>query len=67
MNKEVVETLLKRAGFEFWGNESWGPGPGNIDWACKYDKEIWEFARLLTEEHKQTLIDNDFADAAEYL
>ena len=51
----------------FWKTESWGPGPNIIDWSSNYDKEIREFVKLLTEEHKQTLIDNGFDDAAEYL
>ena len=66
MNNRILE-LLKEAGFVFWKTESWGPGPDIIDWSSNYDREIREFVKLLTEEHKQTLIDNGFDDAAEYL
>ena len=66
MNDRIIK-LLKEADFVFWENEPWGPGPGHIDWACNYDKEMAEFVRLLTAEHRQTLIDNGFDDAAAYL
>ena len=66
MNDRII-SLLVEAGFVFWQNEPWGPGPGRVDWSSNYDKEIWDFVKLLTEEHKQTLIDNGFDDAAEYL
>ena len=38
--------LCDKAGFILWGNESWGPGPGNIDWATNYDKEISKLVEL---------------------
>ncbi len=66
MNNRILE-LLKEAGFVFWQNEPWGPGPGRVDWSNDYDREIGDFVKLLTAEHKQTLIDNGFDDAAEYL
>ena len=66
MNNRILE-LLKESGFVFWGIENWGPGTGRVDWSSNYDKEIWDFVKLLTAEHKQTLIDNGFDDAAEYL
>jgi hypothetical protein len=61
MNDRITE-LLAEAGFVFWG-----PGAGRVDWSSNYDREIWDFVKLLTEEHKQTLIDNGFDDAAAYL
>ena len=66
MNARIMQ-LLEQAGFVIWQNEPWGPGPGRVDWSNDYDREIWDFVKLLTEEHKQTLIDNGFDDAAEYL
>ena len=63
----VITKLLEEAGFVFWENESWGPGPGHIDWSSNYDLEMIEFVKLLTAEHRQTLIDNGFDDAAAYL
>jgi hypothetical protein len=65
-NNRILE-LLKESGFVFWQNESWGPGAGRVDWSNDYDREIWDFVKLLTDEHRQTLIDNGFDDAAEYL
>jgi len=32
MNNRILE-LLKEAGFVFWQNEPWGPGPGRVDWS----------------------------------
>ncbi len=63
----VITKLLEEAGFVFWENESWGPGPGHIDWSSNYDLEIAEFVKLLTAEHRQTLVDAGFVDAAALL
>lgn len=32
--------LAKKAGFIFWGDESWKPKDAQIDWAAIYDKEL---------------------------
>jgi hypothetical protein len=42
--------LCDKAGFILWGNESWGPGPGHIDWATNYDKEISKLVELVVED-----------------
>ncbi len=49
MNKRIQQ-LAEQAGFVFWQNESWGPGPGNIDWGGDYKDEFAEFVRLLVNE-----------------
>ena len=36
MNSNIRQ-LADDAGFVFWGNEAWGPGPSNIDWSNEYD------------------------------
>ncbi len=48
MNKNV-EQFAKQAGFVFWNNEEWGPGPGHIDWSSDYSKELEEYTRLIVE------------------
>ena len=44
------QKLAKKAGFVFWGNEDYGPGPGHIDWASNYDKELRKYSRLLVKQ-----------------
>lgn len=44
------QKLAKKAGFVFWGNEDYGPGPGHIDWASNYDKELHKYSRLLVKK-----------------
>lgn len=49
MDKRTQE-LAEQAGFVFWGEEEWGPGPGNIDWSCDYNAEFEKFAELMRQE-----------------
>jgi len=46
LKPEIIEKA-KEAGFVFWENESWGPGPGHIDWSAVYDKEFEKFIELM--------------------
>jgi hypothetical protein len=46
---KIVE-LAKQAGFVFWSDETWGPGPSNIDWNCDYSTEFNTFVQLLINE-----------------
>jgi len=48
MNTDI-QTLLEDAGFGMWGDESWGPGPGHIDWSSSYDNEFEQFLKLLAD------------------
>ena len=48
--KKKIKKLAKKAGFVIWGDESWGPGKGNIDWSCDYDKELTKFVELIVME-----------------
>ncbi len=48
--KKKFKKLAKKAGFVLWGDESWGPGKGNIDWSCDYDKELTKFVELIVNE-----------------
>lgn len=50
MNKRI-KRLAKRAGFVFWGNESYKPPGQVIDWACDYDKELIKFAKLVIDDY----------------
>lgn len=47
---ERVKSLSEAAGFVFWKKESWGPGPGHIDWSCKYDSELEQLVKLVVLE-----------------
>ena len=55
MNKRINE-LAEQAGFVFWSDESWGPGEGNIDWACDYTQEFKKFAELIVRECMSTVL-----------
>ena len=46
-----IRKLAKKAGFVIWGDASWGPGKGHIDWSCNYDDELIKFAELLKEKY----------------
>jgi hypothetical protein len=48
MNTDI-QTLLEDAGFGMWNDESWGPGPGHIDWSSSYDNEFEQFLKLLSD------------------
>jgi hypothetical protein len=48
--KEKITELAEQAGFPFWEDESWGPGPGRIDWSSDCTGELEKFAELLIEE-----------------
>lgn len=49
MNERIVE-LLREAGFCFWEDEEWGPGPNQIDWAAQYTDEMNKFINLLLQD-----------------
>lgn len=49
MNSQI-EQLAKKAGFIFWKDESYGPGPHHIDWGCDYHEEFDTFVKLLIDE-----------------
>jgi len=48
--KKKIKKLAKKAGFVIWDDSSWGPGKGNIDWSCDYDKELTKFVELIVNE-----------------
>jgi len=39
--------LAEECGFVFWQDESYGPGPGNIDWSQDYTKEFERYSNEL--------------------
>ena len=49
--KKKIKKLAKKAGFVIWGDASWGPGKGNIDWSSNYDEELKKFTKLLRKEY----------------
>lgn len=54
INKKLTE-LAADAGFVFWENEEWGPGPGNIDWSSEYDQQLQGLYDRMLEEVLQTI------------
>ena len=49
MNQKIKK-LAEDAGFCYWQDESWGPGPGHIDWGCSYDEEFKKYTEALITE-----------------
>lgn len=54
INKKLQE-LAVDAGFAFWEDEAWGPGPGNIDWSSEYDMELQGLYDRMLEEVLKTI------------
>lgn len=54
INKKLTE-LATDAGFVFWENEEYGPGPGNIDWSSEYDQQLQGLYDRMLEEVLQTI------------
>lgn len=44
-----IKLLAEQAGFIFWEDEHWGPGPGHICWDGGYDDEFDRYTRLIIE------------------
>jgi hypothetical protein len=59
MINKKLEDLAVDAGFAFWEDEEWGPGPGNIDWSSNYDVELQGLYDRMLEEVLKT-IDESF-------
>lgn len=45
-----LQKLAKKAGFEFWGDESWRPPGQEVDWSSDYDKELERLYLLILAE-----------------
>ena len=54
INKKLQEMAVD-AGFAFWEDEAWGPGPGNIDWSSEYDMELQGLYDRMLEEVLKTI------------
>jgi hypothetical protein len=54
INRKLQE-LAADAGFVFWEDEEWGPGPGNIDWSSQYDMQLQGLYDRMLEEVLQTI------------
>ena len=50
MNDQKIKELAEEAGFIYWENEEWGPGPGFIDWSSNYDNELVKYTELVVRE-----------------
>ena len=55
---DKIKALAEQAGFVFWNDESWGPGSGNIDWSCDYQREFNTFVQSLVNECAKVANDN---------
>ena len=56
----IIKELAEEAGFIFWENEEWGPGPGHIDWSAIYDKEFQKYSEYLIAHLTQRLLNDGF-------
>ena len=56
----IIKELAEEAGFAFWEDEEWGPGPGHIDWGGDYDKEFQKYSELLIGHLTQRLLNSGF-------
>jgi hypothetical protein len=48
--KKRTRKLAEKAGFVFWSDEVWGPGPKHIDWSSSYDQELECLVKLVAKE-----------------
>jgi hypothetical protein len=62
--KKLTEELAREAGFAFWKDESWGPGPNKIDWSGDYEKELEQFVELIVAECVDAVEQSDTHHAA---
>lgn len=63
MNQQIKE-LAEKAGFPFWGNELWGPGPNHIDWSGIYHKEFETFCKLMVDRCAEKLENDGMVEVA---
>lgn len=49
LNKKLQE-LARDAGFVFWNDDPYGPGPDNIDWSSLYDEQLQGLYDRMLEE-----------------
>ena len=47
MNNKKIKKLAEKAGFIYWQDETWGPGPDFIDWSSNYDNELAKYTELV--------------------
>ena len=50
MNNKKIKKLAEKAGFVYWQDEAWGPGPDFIDWSSNYDNELAKYTELVVRE-----------------
>lgn len=63
MNERIKEFALE-AGFLFWEDEEWGPGPNYIDWSNNYDKEFEIFCKLMIDKVAEKLENDGMVEVA---
>ncbi len=57
MNKKFKK-IADKAGFVFWGKESWRPRGQVIDWSSDYDNELNQFGEFLVADIANWLKEN---------
>ena len=65
MNERFKE-LAEKAGFVLWGEETWGPGKGHVDWSSGYDAELTKYTEFLIQECMSYLEEGDI-DFAKFM
>lgn len=61
---DQIKKLLTEAGFCFWQDEEWGPGPNYIDWSNNYDKELDFFCKLIINKCAEKLENDGMVEVA---
>ena len=51
----IIKELAEKAGFIYWQDETWGPGPDFIDWSSNYDNELAKYTELILRECTEVL------------
>lgn len=46
----IIKELAEEAGFVYWQDESWGPGPNFIDWSSNYDNALAKYTVLVVRQ-----------------
>lgn len=62
MNKQQLDDLLIRSGFQMWSDETGHPG-GAVDWTADYDQELRKLIKLVATECANICYHSSFVDS----